>query len=85
MVEAIEQARCTECGEDNDNYRRLNKKVGEDDDGMSRILYLLRCSCGVKSAVAIQEDGLNAASNMTHEDATWNQGSEEEEAEKNDE
>lgn len=78
MVEAINQGRCTACSEADDNYSVENKKMDttetadDSTDGEDRILWLLRCTCGEKAAVAVTESGLQSDGPVSHEDASWN-------------
>lgn len=74
-VHAVRQAECTECGESDDNYTITHKRVGpeDDEDEEPALKYQARCACGEKAAMLITEEGTRASSNVSYEDATWNE------------
>lgn len=68
--QAIRQATCTECGEDEDNHTVTDTNMEVEDD---TITYDTRCGCGVEGEVTIDEHGTTAGENMSHENASWNE------------
>lgn len=73
--QAIRQATCTECGEDEDNHTVTNKETSVEDD---EITYETRCECGTEGEVTVDDEGTHAGDNISHEDASWNEEDEEE-------
>lgn len=69
-IQAVEQGSCTECDKSGDNWR-VKRDVC--DNGIDRRLY---CECGAFAVVRISEDGLDARRQVSHEDASWNQETE---------
>jgi len=73
--QAIRQATCTECGESEDNHTVTDTDMEIEDDTLT---YETRCSCGVEGEVILDTEGTTAGKNISHEDASWNQDSDEE-------
>lgn len=82
MIEAITQARCTECDESDDNYSvtsrtyhdRPDTDSTEEWNGIERELL---CDCGAEATVSTTERGLETSGQISHEDASWNEDSDE--------
>jgi len=72
MVEAINQAECTECDSDSEIRQtdRTYNMTGSDETWIRREV---RCrGCGATGAVTISSDGVSAEGDVTHENASWN-------------
>jgi hypothetical protein len=74
--QAIRQATCTECGENDDNHTVTDTDMSIDDDTLT---YDTRCTCGVEGEVTLDDEGTNAGENISHEDASWNEESDDDE------
>lgn len=78
--DAIEQASCTECGENEDNFTVTNTELDRDDDGSPFVEHDTRCECGETGTVTIDEDGTSASENISYDEASWNQSDEEDDS-----
>lgn len=68
--QAIEQAHCTTCDDEENEFRVINSKLGDIEPSVS---YNVRCSCGEEATVSIDEEGTSASDEITYENASWNQ------------
>jgi len=75
--QAIQQATCTDCGESDDNHTVTNSDIISGDDEDTRIEYSTRCECCTTGTVTIDEEGVSATDEISHEDASWNDDSDE--------
>lgn len=75
-VEAIEQATCTNCGEE--EFDQTKREISSASDDKSYISYAVECDeCGEESALSITEEGVISQSEISYEDASWNQDEDE--------
>ncbi len=74
--QAIRQATCTECGESENNHTVTDTSMEIEDD---TITYETRCECDAEGEVTLDDEGTNAGENISHEDASWSEESDDKE------
>jgi hypothetical protein len=62
------------CGENEDNHTVSNTHVDIEEDTID---YDTRCECGATGDVTIDGQGTTPGENISHDDASWNEESEE--------
>ena len=68
--QAIKQATCEECDDDDAEFRVLDTSRPDDE---LRVDYEVECSCGHDSEISISDEGTHAGEGINHDDASWNQ------------
>jgi hypothetical protein len=71
--QAIEQATCTECGENESNYHSTDDTTIM---GENILKYDVVCSCGEDAIIVLDTEGTHASENVSYENASWNQDEE---------
>lgn len=69
---AITEATCTDCDDDSNEFSVEDSELSEHDDAPDEIRYNVRCSCGNRAVITVDEEGTHAGSGATHENASWN-------------
>lgn len=69
MTQAIEQATCESCTEEENEFRVTNKKMFSE---YNIIAFNAECSCGSDGIVTIDGHGTHAGRGINHDDASWN-------------
>lgn len=79
--QAIIQADCLNCDNDNCEFTVMNRDAPNmDDDGaLDSIVYTVRSSCGETGEITVDEEGTHSGDGITHENASWNQDEEDDE------
>lgn len=73
--QAIEQASCTACGENDENYTVEDTSMRFEVDAVK---YDTRCQCSERGTVVVDGDGTFSNSSVSHEDTSWNEEDDEE-------
>lgn len=72
MVEAINQAVCTECDDAEFSQTARSYQAAESNDENAKIQYDASCdSCGAEMSLTITENGVTLSGDATHKDASW--------------
>ena len=72
--QAIRQATCTSCDENEDNHTVTDTDMDIEEDELT---YETRCSCGETGSVTLDTEGIAAVENVSHEASSWNEDSDE--------
>lgn len=67
-VQAIIQAKCTNCGESDNNYR-----ITDSEHRGSNVVHKLKCECDTEATVRITPDGVSSDDAVSYQNASWNQ------------
>lgn len=80
MVEAINQAECTECDDSSFDvtFRHFVMPHESEPYTLARALRVIECDCGANGHVEISENGVSAIGAVSYENASWNEGDEDE-------
>jgi len=72
--QCVRQATCTGCDEDEDNLTVTDTETADEEDELT---YMTRCTCGETGHVTLDSEGITSVENLHHDDASWNDDSDE--------